>query len=697
MAQGIRAAKLPSPRQTPESQGISGVPRVRARARFSRLGGGQTARSADRVRSGPDQASRATRTASTSRCIWATSSSTESNRSSARIRSTKRTFAVLPVQVAVEVEEVRLEQRALGVLVEGGAAAERDRAAVLDVGRVDVACRRRCRRPAGRRVRAPRRSRSGSRARVPAGHPSRRCPAPRAGAVGARAAAPPPRRRRSRGADGCASTSTACRWRRRRWARARARGPRSRARRPSARGASRCRDAGGRSGSRHRRRRAAPRGPRRAPRGRTPRPARGCAPRRRSGRTSRSTNPVAAMSSSFWSSIVSTFGALSGRTTSAGMTVEGQARGGEAPRVGEVAHEAQHRLVPEVHAVVRPDRHDRARGRRREADEIGDDLHHAAIIRRRPGPRPRPTASARGPDARTRRGDRRPGRRPRRVRRRRPSSAPEVKIAPWRTARACSASTSTRSRSRIAWSGVSSAASGSAAIASRSWASSRVNEPIRRRRRRSRWAGPPSAAPRSAASVRTYVPDEHTTRIRAAGYGPGSKSSTVERLDANPTRRALHLDTRAGELVQSPTTDLERGHHRRNLLDVTDEARRGLLDLGAGQGHRRAVEHVAGGVERARGDAEPDGSPVLLGRALQVLQQSGDAPEPDQQHARRVGIERARVPDAPLPVHLAHARHDVVRRPRRRLVDDDEAVSHHPHGVARCGSGYPSRGHSLGC
>ncbi len=45
------------------------------------------------------------------------------------------------------------------------------------------------------------------------------------------------------------------------------------------------------------------------------------------------------------------------------MTVEGEARGRETPRVGEVAHEAQHGLVPEVHAVVRADRHDRARGR----------------------------------------------------------------------------------------------------------------------------------------------------------------------------------------------------------------------------------------------------------------------------------------------------------------------------------------------
>ena len=74
-----------------------------------------------------------------------------------------------------------------------------------------------------------------------------------------------------------------------------------------------------------------------------------------------STNPVAASSSSFWSSGVSTFGARSRPHDLGRMTVEGEARRVEVASVGEVAHEPQHRLVPEVHAVVRADRHDRAR------------------------------------------------------------------------------------------------------------------------------------------------------------------------------------------------------------------------------------------------------------------------------------------------------------------------------------------------
>ena len=51
------------------------------------------------------------------------------------------------------------------------------------------------------------------------------------------------------------------------------------------------------------------------------------------------------------------------------VTVEGDAHRGEAAGVGELAHEAQHRVVPEVHAVVDADGDDRAgavveRGRR---------------------------------------------------------------------------------------------------------------------------------------------------------------------------------------------------------------------------------------------------------------------------------------------------------------------------------------------
>ena len=43
-----------------------------------------------------------------------------------------------------------------------------------------------------------------------------------------------------------------------------------------------------------------------------------------------------------------------------GMAVEGDAHRGEVARVGQLADEAQHRVVPEVHAVVHTDGDDRA-------------------------------------------------------------------------------------------------------------------------------------------------------------------------------------------------------------------------------------------------------------------------------------------------------------------------------------------------
>ena len=105
----------------------------------------------------------------------------------------------------------------------------------------------------------------------------------------------------------------------------------------------------------------------------------------------------------------------------------------------------------------------------------------------------------------------------------------------------------------------------------------------------------------------------------------------------------------ARELVQPATADLQRRHHRRDLLEVADEAQRIAATTSAsGHRHRPPLEHRARRVERVGGDAERDGAPVGLGRLLQEPQQPGDATEPDEQHAGRVGVERARVADALL-------------------------------------------------
>ena len=57
-------------------------------------------------------------------------------------------------------------------------------------------------------------------------------------------------------------------------------------------------------------------------------------------------------------------------------------------------------------------------------------------------------------------------------------------------------------------------------------------------------------------------------RVRA-GFEPDH----VEAVDVHGTRRALDLLAGARQLVEPATADLHRRHHRRELLDVADEAR----------------------------------------------------------------------------------------------------------------------------
>ena len=89
-------------------------------------------------------------------------------------------------------------------------------------------------------------------------------------------------------------------------------------------------------------------------------------------------------------------------------------------------------------------------------------------------------------------------------------------------------------------------------------------------------------------------------------------------------------------------------------MSPTNALRR-VLDLLAFERHLGPLEHRARRVERVGRDAEHDPGAVRLARVLEVAQQPGRAAESDEQHAGRVGIERARVPDPALAVELAHA------------------------------------------
>jgi hypothetical protein len=154
----------------------------------------------------------------------------------------------------------------------------------------------------------------------------------------------------------------------------------------------------------------------------------------------------------------------------------------------------------------------------------------------------------------------------------------------------------------------------------------------------------------------------------------------VETVDAHRTWGALDLFAAAGEVVQATTANLEGADHRRDLLEVADEAAGDVVELGAGDRHRLAVEDRAGRVEGAGRDAEDHVTSVRLASFREETQQAGDTSEAHEQDTGGVGVEGAGVADASLPIDVAEPRDDVVGRAAARLVDNDKSVAHRRRG-----------------
>src|SRR5262249_20266014 len=112
------------------------------------------------------------------------------------------------------------------------------------------------------------------------------------------------------------------------------------------------------------------------------------------------------------------------------------------------------------------------------------------------------------------------------------------------------------------------------------------------------------------------------------------------------------------------------------LVDLADERVDRVHDVFAGQRHLGALEYRTRRVERVGRDPEHDARGIRLRRLLEEAKQTRDTAETDEQHTGGIGIERARMADAALPVDIAKLSDDVVARPPARLVDDDEPVSH---------------------
>ena len=122
-----------------------------------------------------------------------------SNLRSLRRKCDEAHLGRLAVEVAVEVEQVGLEQRVVGVLVERRPAAEGDGARVHARRRAARTSRRRSRRRAGTRRSAPRRWRWGTRAAGPAGRRATTMPRTSCGRPSMRGRRARRRRRRAPG------------------------------------------------------------------------------------------------------------------------------------------------------------------------------------------------------------------------------------------------------------------------------------------------------------------------------------------------------------------------------------------------------------------------------------------------------------------------------------------------------------------
>ena len=172
------------------------------------------------------------------------------------------------------------------------------------------------------------------------------------------------------------------------------------------------------------------------------------------------------------------------------------------------------------------------------------------------------------------------------------------------------------------------------------------------------------------------MPLEHSTNTVARGKAPGSNDSRSYRSIRTGRGAPLDLLALARQLVQPAAVDLERGDHRWHLLDVADERRHRGADVLLGDGHLPSRQLLARGVERARGDTEGDDAAVLLRRLLQEPHEPRDPAEPDEEHAGRVGVERAGMTDPALAGRAAELGDDVVARPAGGLVDDEQPVDH---------------------
>src|SRR3989441_2473422 len=168
--------------------------------------------------------------------------------------------------------------------------------------------------------------------------------------------------------------------------------------------------------------------------------------------------------------------------------------------------------------------------------------------------------------------------------------------------------------------------------------------------------------------VRSLAADDAQHRARAGDI------LDEDRTDDHLAGRSLHLETGPGQLVEPPPFVMNRRVHRRHLLDPADERATGLRE-GRGReiSDRGLRQHAAAHVVGVRRQSEADRREVLLVLVDEIGRELRRLPDEDRQHAGRVGIERARVPDTTDAQTATNNRDDIERGRAAPLVDDEDA------------------------
>jgi len=155
-------------------------------------------------------------------------------------------------------------------------------------------------------------------------------------------------------------------------------------------------------------------------------------------------------------------------------------------------------------------------------------------------------------------------------------------------------------------------------------------------------------------NVRSLAADDLQGRARS------DERLDPDRTDDHLAGRPLHLDTGAGQLVESSPLVMNRRVHRGYLLDPAHEGATGLFERRPRKISDRSLrQHSATHVVRVRRQPKADRGEVLLVLVDEIGRELRRLAHEDRQHAGRVGVESARVPDAADAQPATNDRDDV--------------------------------------